>query len=100
MPTATIVAWSRGALAGGRVALVVVVGDGPMPPRTPCDIYANDWTWRALATTEQRAVYLRARALLLCGYAADALALVQPWADGTVAVAPWAVEWVAGNPPG
>ena len=100
MATAVISAWSRGELAGGRVAVVVVVGAGAIPPRTPCEIYVNDWTWRSLGTVEQRAIYLQARALLMCGYADDALALVQPWADGTAGAAPWALEWVAGRPPG
>lgn len=100
MATAIVVAWSRGELAAGQTALVVVVGDGASPARTSCDIYVNDWTWRAIGTTAARAVYLRARALLMCGYASDALVLVRPWADGTTGAATWALEWVAGNPPG
>ena len=96
MSAAYVAGWSRGLLAGGRVARVVVVGDGPIPPRTICQIYVNDWTWAGIGDSMQRSVYVRARALLMCGYASDADALVAPYRDGTLAVAPWAVNWPEG----
>ena len=100
MATATISAWSSGELAGGQVAHVTVVGEGAIPPRTVCDLYVTDATWHGIPVHEQRAVYARARALLMCGHGTDALALVRPWADGTLGATWWALEWAAGKPPG